>query len=236
MNFLEKEKVKAFDEIAERFYKRNFGQMSKADTELLMFHIYMKNLMTKSRNKDGNVDFNKCSDYIISKELGITQQRVRNLKVKEQLVYGEEIDWKEELKSLLQNARYDEATKKVIISIPDPNLYLEIQNYLEEQGGFIEKQLNSKLLQMRIEYFLQLAIAEEPEENRKKIERRIKKELAGNNAKEDIEKGQGIGKVLISHSADIAKVAGLILPIVSPSNTIFQTLAGLLSIASGLSD
>lgn len=35
---------KAFEELTKRFYRQNFGQMSKADFEALMFHFYMKKL------------------------------------------------------------------------------------------------------------------------------------------------------------------------------------------------
>lgn len=45
-----------------------------------------------------------------------------------------------------------------MISIPDPNLFYEIQNFLEEQGAYIDKQLNSKLLVIREEYFADLLL------------------------------------------------------------------------------
>ena len=56
--------------------------------------------------------------------------------------------------TLSKNARFDESTHKITVSIPDPNLFYEIQNYLEESGAYIEVQLNSKILQIRAEYFL----------------------------------------------------------------------------------
>lgn len=53
---------------------------------------------------------------------------------------------------LTENTRYDQDTGKVILSIPNPNLALEIQNFIEDSGAYVEKQLNAKLLQIRAEY------------------------------------------------------------------------------------
>ena len=86
ITFTEKEKCEMFDKIAEKFYNSNFGQTSKADFELLMFNFYIRKIISDNMNSDGTIDYNKCSDYKISKGLGITQQKVRNLKVKNQLI------------------------------------------------------------------------------------------------------------------------------------------------------
>ena len=98
---------KAFEELTKRFYRQNFGQMSKSDFEALMFHFYMKKLVEQYQNSAGVLDYNKCSDYKISQELGITQQRVANLKVKSQLLYPIEFKWENSFASLIQNARFD---------------------------------------------------------------------------------------------------------------------------------
>ena len=76
------EKIQLFDEIADCFYKANFGQISKADMELMMFRFYIEKMISSNMTEDGTIDYKKCSDYKISKDLGITQQRVRNLKFK----------------------------------------------------------------------------------------------------------------------------------------------------------
>lgn len=82
INFTTEEKAEMFDEIAAHFYNANFGQMSKSNMELLMFSFYMNKLIQNNKFEDGTIDYQKCSDYRISKELGITQQRVQNLKIK----------------------------------------------------------------------------------------------------------------------------------------------------------
>ena len=93
VTFKDEDKIKFFDEIASRFYEANFGQFSKADFELLMFKFYIQKMISDNKNGDNTIDYSLCSDYKISKDLGITQQRVRNLKVKNQLVNPIEFEW-----------------------------------------------------------------------------------------------------------------------------------------------
>ncbi len=222
ITFTPEDKERMFDEIAKRFYNRNFGQMSKSDMELLMFHFYIETLNQQMKSNDGLIDYKKCSDYIISKDLGITQQRIRNLKVKNQLVYPpedeEKDEWKKNFANLIKNARYDEQTKKVIISIPDPNLYLEIENFLEEKGSYIEKQLNPKLLQIRVEYYIDLIVLNEDEETRKKIRKKIKKQFNTDNKEEFDE--LNLGKSIIKNSVDVVSVINNISEMISPGNII----------------
>lgn len=74
MVFSTEEKANMFDQIAGHFYSRNFGQTSKTDLEVLMFNFYLRQ-MERTHPHALNLD------YLISKELGITQQRVRNLRL-----------------------------------------------------------------------------------------------------------------------------------------------------------
>ena len=228
-DFTPDEKAALFDEIASHFYESNFGQMSKSDIELLMFHFYIEKLIRTNQNSDGTIDYRKCSDYRISQELGITQQRVRNLKVKNQLKNPIEYDWKAALAKLTENARYDKTTGKVTMNIPDPNLYLEIQNFIEEQGAYVEKQLNSKILQLRAEYYIDLVIALEPDESRKKIIKSLKKQFkeAG---KEDTEFDENnIGKSLIDATVNVTSIAANLSTIITPQNVVGVALLKLLT-------
>lgn len=181
IDFSDEEKIKAFDDIQEKYFHNNFGTASKSDIELLLFKIYLEHILAGHRNDETGVidDYNCCSDYMIAKELGITPQRVRNLKVKKQLVYPEEFNWKEALKNLLGKASYDRDTRMITLNIPDPNLFLEIQNFLEENGCYLDLQLNQKLLKIRAEYFLQLAIEIDGGEETKckETKDKIKKDL-----------------------------------------------------------
>ena len=229
VEFTEREKVEMFDKIAERFYNANFGQTSKADIELIMFDFFIRKLIRDNQNADGTIDYRTCSDYIISKELGITQQRVRNLKVKNQLVHPIEYDWKAALATLTQNARYESNSRKITINIPDPNLYYEIQNFIEEQGGYVEIQLNSKLLQIRVEYFIELIIALEPESNRYEVIKALKDAINKSGKKNCVLDEKHIGKFLIESGVNILPVLEKLVPKLSTASTIATALLSLIN-------
>lgn len=82
IEFSTEEKIENFEKISQYFFQSNFGEMSKSDIELLMFSFYLDNIIAHSTDKNGVLNYSACSDYNISKDLGITQQRVRNLKIK----------------------------------------------------------------------------------------------------------------------------------------------------------
>ena len=228
--FSEQEKVEFFNKIALRFYERNFGQCAKVDFELLMFHFYYSKLINEHMKDDGTIDYLACSDYVISKELGITQQRVRNLKIKEALIYPKEIDWKKSFSLQVDKARYDKATGKIIVNILDPNLYIEIQNFIEEQDAYIEKQLNSKILVLRVEYFIDLIVSLEDDSNRKRIKREVKKAFKKMGKEESMFDEKNIGKSLIEIGANVTGILVNLTSLISPTNFIGQAFIRLVQI------
>lgn len=183
--------------------------MSKSDFELMIFKFYIENLLSNNRDENNVIkNYNECSDYKISKDLGITPQRVSNLKVKKELVYPSKYDWKKAFLKLTENARYDPVTKKVTINIPDPNLYLEIQNFLEEKGSYIEKQLNRKVMCLRAEYYIDLIISlNDSESERKEITEGLKKSFMKKNKGEFSFDDKNIGKSLIDGAVNISTIA-----------------------------
>lgn len=228
ISFTNEEKINIFDEIAAHFYNRNFGTLTKTDFDLMMFHFYIEALNQRN-TMEGQLNYKGCSDYLISKELGITQQRVRNLKVKNHLVYPpEESDsWITSFASLVENARLD--NDKIVISIPDPNLYIEIENYLEENGSYIEKQLNSKLMVMRIEYFIDVCLLFEDGQSRKEVIKKIKKQCREEDKDIKLFSGDNIGKSLIKSSLNISQILANIATCFSPGNIIADALIKLIS-------
>ena len=228
VEFTPDEKAKLFDEIASHFYEANFGEMSKSDIEVMMFRFYIEKLVKQSEYEDGTIDYRKCSDYKISQDLGITQQRIRNLKVKTQLRYPVEFKWELAFAKLTENARYDTKTKKIMINIPDPNLYLEIQNFFEEKGAYVEKQLNSKILQIRAEYYIDLILALEEEKSRKEIIKELKSQLKAGREADIIFDKNNIGKSLMSGVVDITTIAANLQEIISPKNVLGVSLIKLL--------
>ncbi len=144
----DEEKAKAFDRIAEQFYARNFGRMTKSDFEALLFDIYLEACLQKQKRFD---------DYTLSRELGITQSRVRNLKVRKELLYPHEgFDWKQSFVDCIKDARFDDVKRLVKLHISDVNVLIELRNYLEEHGWYDEYQLNPKLFQCPLTVFVEL--------------------------------------------------------------------------------
>lgn len=148
MDFTEDEKATAFNQISERYYKRNFGTMSKTDFETLLFHIYIEHLLDKNEPFD---------DYTMSKSLGITQSKVRNLKLRKELQYPREgFEWKESFADSIRNAAYDDTTRLVKMIVSDVNVLTELRYYMETNGWYDEYHLNPKLFQCRLDFFLKL--------------------------------------------------------------------------------
>ncbi len=143
-------KARAFDKIAEKYYYQNFGSMSKSEFDVLMFSIYIEQILEKDEE-----NFNAYSDYTLSKLLGITQGKASSLKVKKQLTYPyEKFEWKRSFERVLKYARLEE--NNICIYIPDKNLFLELKNIIEINGGFVDTQLNPKLLKISVGDFLVL--------------------------------------------------------------------------------
>lgn len=96
-------KAMAFDKVAEKFYFINFGSSSKSDIDVLMFSIYLEQILGKTE-----YDLDSYSDYTLSKLLGITQNKVSNLKVKKELLYPyQDFSWKDSFGRILRNYRYE---------------------------------------------------------------------------------------------------------------------------------
>lgn len=223
--FLDFDKAKAFDKIAELFYNRNYGTAGKADIELLMFSFYLDATIEKYKNKEGVLDYVKASDYEMAKQLGIKPNQVRNLKVKKQARYPVEYDWKKSLKSIEKYIRYD--GKKIIIPISDPNLMIEIKNFIAENGGYIEFESGTDQIRIRIEYYLTLMYENLEETEKKKFLKGLKKEFGDKNKYEgdleQMDRKEMANYILSIASEGLGAVNG-ILDLINPENT----LAGIL--------
>ena len=161
-------------EEAELFTKR-FGSFSKADYEVLMFTIYLDSLCGEVR------------DYDISIDLGITESKVRNLRVKSQLMYPREIDLVVELSNALKGGRYDKETGTITTHIENPSVMNYLKSQIEKNYGVVGRTLNSKQMVLAVEdYLLLAALAEEnKEETLDELNRLYKLEAA---EKEKVEK------------------------------------------------
>ena len=148
-NFSTEEKADAFDRISAHYYRRNFSSMSKANLDVLMFSIYLEHLIQSGEATD---------DYSISKELGISQTKVRTLKQNEMLqLSGSRADnWKQEFANYAKFARYDSAKKLVKMTIPEIIVLNELRHFIVQNGLYDEYQLNPRLFQCRLDVFVEL--------------------------------------------------------------------------------
>ena len=162
-------KATAFDKIAKKYFYGNFGTMSKSDFETLLFSEYFDVVKENYKN---SFDY---SDYELSKQLGISQSKVTNLKIRKELQYPNEKSnwWKDELLKLSKNAKYDKG--KVRLCILDKTVFLEAKNAVEKNGSFIEMTLTNNLLQLdTVDYILLMT---ECSDNKDEIFKLFKKEL-----------------------------------------------------------
>lgn len=194
-------KARAFDMLAEKYYYSNFGTASKSDIDVLMFSLYIEQILDK-----GQDDFSAYSDYTLSKQLGITQAKICNLKVKKELLYPyEKFDWKNALLIVSKNVIIED--HRIKLFIPDRNVYLEVKNVIETNGGFIDVSLTKNLLVVKQEYFLDLLVVISDEGDKKKIKKEIEKVLIKNTGVGFSEKAP-IAKRLMEQTPDM--VIGLL--------------------------
>ena len=179
-------KAEAFDKLALMFFNKNFGSTSKAEVELQMFSIYMDAMIDQYKNSDGTIDYNKCSDYEMGLALGVPQEKIRTLKIKKQARYPQDFKWQDSLNSIKNNIRLDKDKKKIMIPVRDPNLYNEIRNFIENNGGYIEIQRGNNLIQIRLEYFFLLMYEDCSDCEKKKIKKELVKKLKNLNKSEEI--------------------------------------------------
>jgi hypothetical protein len=151
----------AFDFIIEEYFKLGFGTLNKSEIDLLFFSALLK-----------YGDIVDTSDYSLSKLLQITQSRVRNLKVKNGLKYSP-LDKQKVEEIFLEKAkaaRVEKDGKRISIPVYDPNIYLELENLIERENGYVEAQLNPKIFTIRIDQFVGLLISIQSESDKKKVE------------------------------------------------------------------
>lgn len=155
MEFTLEEKIALFERINENYFKKNFGSMSKTDLETLLFSEYFNHYLA-----------NKIvpTDYQLSKELGITQNRIRTLKERKELKYPyllSDEDWKKYFIDSAQNLKYDETDHRIKMIVRDVNVLIEVRNHLEEKGYFDDYSLNKKLLCLPLDTFIDVFIEDD---------------------------------------------------------------------------
>ena len=230
--FLDFDKARAFDKIAELFYDRNFSSTSKSEIELLMFSFYMEAIIRANQREDGVIDYVKCSDYEIAKQLGITQDRIRTLKLKKQARYPVDFDWQKSLESIKDGIRLDTAARRIIIPVTDPNLNAEIRNYISSHGGFVDYESGKDFIRIRVEYYLMLMYETLHIDDRKRFNKEMRKKLGKANSYEDelnqLDKRELFNNVLSLASNGLQAVDAVI-QIANPENAMIRILHELIA-------
>ena len=157
MSFSDKEKIAIFDKLEQHYFVRNFGSMTKTDFETLLFSEYIEH---RIKNK---LPFD---DYSLSKELGITQARIRALKERKELKYpSKDFTWQNAFAESVKNAKVDPNDHYVKMIIQDINVMNEVRNFIEINGWYDECSLNKKLLRIPLDCFVEICYNNETFDN-----------------------------------------------------------------------
>ena len=142
------DKDRLFTRIEEaELFSKHFGSFTKSDYEVLMFTVFLDSMEDEVR------------DYDISIALGITESKVRTLRVKSQLLYPRELKWVEQLTSALDHGFYVDGM--ITITLENPSVRNMIRNEVESKYGTVNISLNSKQLVLPVESYLLLAACAE---------------------------------------------------------------------------
>ena len=191
---IDKEKMKSRIEESQLFTNR-FGSFNKSDYEVLMFTIYLDSLTSSAR------------DFEISRDLGITEQKVRSLRVKSQLMYPREINWVEQMKQALEDGTYSDGM--ITITLEDPSVRNRIRYEVESKSGTVNLSLNSKQLVLPVESFFILAACAEKDPD--KVLQSLNKKFAENEEIKGTIQKEKIGKRLFKGVTNMGELlqAGL---------------------------
>ena len=222
MEFLVEEKCAIFDKITHQYFERNFGTMSKSDFETLLFSEYIEHCIKNSLPFD---------DYTLSKQLGITQSRIRALKERKELKYPyENFAWQNAFAESVKNAKYDANDHYVKMIIQDVNVMTEVRNFIENEGWYDECSLNKKLLRIPLDCFVEICYKNETFDDvfSDEIKNKIKKmaNAANKNVSTfltDFSK-EGLKSFLMSASKDVIVEVLKIIPFGGVAKTAFNFL------------
>ena len=148
IEFTQEEKICLFDKIKERYFDKKFGLITKVDIETLLFSEIIEHCISQGKPYD---------DYSLSKELGISQTRIRTLKERKELMFPHEnFKWQEAFVKSIETAKYHEHDHCVKILIEDINVMNEVRHYIESKGWYDECSLNKKLLKIPLDCFIEI--------------------------------------------------------------------------------
>ncbi len=215
-------KAAAFDRIAELYYHRNFGTAGKSEIDLIMFGIYLDELVKAAKSDEAKIDYDSISDHKLAKVFGITPQKIKSLKMKKHLSFDdpEEFDLQQVLSRIIlkKSALTTDKEHNIVINIPDPFVYSEIKDYIESHDGMIDSSFNSQLMKIPQKNFFELCELCATEDEYDELMQKINEYLdanktadikSGKDLLDKIQQGTEIGKNIVDI---MTGVAGLMSP------------------------
>lgn len=174
------------NEICEQYFNKNFGKLSKADFELILFKHYIEFCYKNKISTD---------DYEISKRLGILQSRVRSLKQQKYKKYDslDENWWKDELNNSMGNVFYVKETNSIKFLVKDVNVKEEVIHYIEQKGWFDDTSFNKKLITIPLKCYWEIFSTDDclkdtfTDKEKAKIERMCEKSDLTDNDKKEVD-------------------------------------------------
>lgn len=192
MKWTKEEKEQIIKWFNDNYFDLNFGSKTKVQVELFMFSMYWNHKINANES---------CTDSIMSKELGITTKKIKSLKEEKVLKYpNPNLNWVSQFVKCIPYAKYNEVKQLIQMNITDSYVSSSVRDYMSQNHLFDEVQLNTKLFQCRLDFFVQLCNSL-PDENGNVIECQMsetaKAELAKIQSKLTKEKEiQSISKIM----------------------------------------
>ena len=199
---IDKEKLNSRIEEA-RLFTNRFGSFSKSDYEVLMFTVYLDSLSKP------------IYDFEISRDLGITEQKVRNLRVKSQLMYPREINWVDQIKQAIEHGTCHDGM--ITITLEDPSVRNLLKHKVESKSVPVHLSLNNKQLILPLKNWLTVAACAEDDTD--KVISAVNENLKSN---KDIKKNK-TGDVILE-GANIAQILQAVVTIYNVGKPIIEAV------------
>ena len=133
-------------EAIDAYLKKGFGTMNKTDFEVWIFHKWI----TDPQN------VNK-SNYEISRELRLSEAKVKKLRYEADLRYIDKVTFEAErqsqLEKLFNNAFFDYSSDRIMFSVEDVALRQYIDHCLKEENRFSNTSFNREIISLSIDNF-----------------------------------------------------------------------------------
>ena len=149
----------------DKVFSPRFGMLTKSELELELFRVYFEEYAGEN-----------WTDFKIGRELGITESRVSNLRLKLALLDSEQP--KEPYELILGEAvEYDPNTSKVSIRINSAFQRAALKDYLEEKGTIPSIPLGSNHIKLTLSNYLDVLAAvfeDTPEDVKNRIDKLVR--------------------------------------------------------------